>query len=103
MRTDRWRGFVCVTALAALLGPAGSRAGTPKPAAQPQPLDLGLLEFLGSADPTTEETHADGGSWMVYLSKLSLNKSAAPGRPAAHAPAPAPKPASNSSAAEGSR
>lgn len=87
MPSDRWRRFLPVTVLAALLGPA-ARAGTPEKPPMPQhPVDMGLLEFLGSADPTSDEKRADGGSWMVYLSKLKLGKASKAG-----GPAPAPKP-----------
>ncbi len=37
---------------------------------------MGLLQFLGSADPTSDKLHSAGGSWMVYLSKLKLGKAA---------------------------
>lgn len=89
MPNDRRRQFLPVTVLAALLGPA-ARAGTPsKPATPRQPVDMGLLEFLGSADPTSDEKRADGGSWMVYLSKLKLGKASKAGGPT---PTPASKP-----------
>ena len=92
MPTDRWRRLLPMTVLAAMLGPAG-RAGIPsKPSTPRQPVDMGLLEFLGSADPTSDEKRADAGSWMVYLSKLNLGKVPKAGGQAP-VPAPAPKPA----------
>ncbi len=91
MPSDRWSRFLPVTVLAALLGPAG-RAGTPsKPPAPQHPVDMRLLEFLGSADPTSDERRADGGSWMVYLSKLKLGKPSKAGGQTP-TPTPAPKP-----------
>lgn len=77
MPADRWRRSLSLTLLAALLGPVSGCAVAPRtrPARQ-QPAGVGLLEFLGSADPTSHEKQADGGSWMVYLSKLKLDKAA---------------------------
>lgn len=73
MPTDRWRRTLSVTVLTALIGPALGYAATPSKGAAPaQPVDLGLLEFLGSADPTSNERQAGGGRWMVYLSKLNF-------------------------------
>ncbi len=94
MPTDRWRRLLPVTVLAALLGPA-ARAGAPsKPPTPRQPVDMGLLEFLGSADPTSDEKRADGGSWMVYLSKLKLGK---PSKAGGQTPAPKPSTAAGTS------
>ena len=62
-----------MTVLTALIGPALGYAATPsKGAALAQPVDLGLLEFLGSADPTSNEGQAGGGRWIVYLSELNF-------------------------------
>ena len=73
MPADRWRRVLSVTVMTALLGPALGCAATPsKRAAPAQPVDLGLLEFLGSADPTSNERQAGGGRWMVYLSTLNF-------------------------------
>lgn len=90
MPIDRWRWPISVTVLAALLGPSIGSGGTAAKPSTRQPVDMGLLEFLGSADPTSDERQADGGSWMVYLSKLKLGKSA---KTAGHASPPASKPA----------
>ena len=90
MPTDRWRRALSVTVLTALLGPAPGCAATPSKGAAPaQPVDLGLLAFLGSADPTSNERHAGGGGWMVYLSTLNFGTAT---RGAAK-PAPTRKPA----------
>lgn len=94
MPIDRWRrsASVSVALLAGLLGraigSAGAGTGTAKRSTG-QPVDMRLLEFLGSADPTTDEKRADGGSWMVYLSKLKLGQAAKTAVPARPAPKPA--------------
>ena len=103
MWTDRWRRLLPVTVLAVVLGPTAGRAGTPsKPSTPQRPVDMGLLEFLGSADPTSDEKRADAGSWMVYLSKLNLGKVPKAGGQAP-VPAPAPKPATAAGASSGGR
>lgn len=63
-----------------------------KRAAHPRPVDMGLLEFLGSADPAGNEKHADGAGWMVFLSELKMGKVAK--TKGEHASTAAHKPAS---------
>ncbi len=90
MPIERWGKPLSVTLLAALLGPTLACAGTPPKRAARPPVDMRLLEFLGSADPTSDEKRADGGSWMLYLSKLNLGKAAK--STGGHASAPGSKP-----------
>ena len=77
MPTERWRtclSAAAVVALAALT--SGCANGLSKRSARPRPVDMGLLQFLGSADPTSDKQHSAGGSWMSYLSKLRLGTAA---------------------------
>jgi hypothetical protein len=96
MRLARRIGIAMVV-VAALAGGSGAgyAADPPKQGADP-PVDEGLLEFLGSGDPSTDSTAPDDGSWMAYLRQLNLGKAAR----ASRAPAQ-PKPAS--AAADGDK
>jgi hypothetical protein len=82
---------IALAAVALAAGSALARASPPAKSTKPA-VDLGLLEFLGSADPETGSAQADDGGWMAYLSQLKLGKSAAkPSQPPASAkPAAAP-------------
>lgn len=40
--------------------------------AAPQPVQMRLLQFLGSSDPTGRAERAEGGTWLGYLSQLKL-------------------------------
>ncbi len=95
MAAEGWRRCTLVTLLTVLLGPA-VRAETPPAADTRRPVDVKLLEFLGSVDPTPQQRQSDGGSWMVYLSRLRLPKPTKSTPGAAAAPAKA-APASNGS------
>jgi hypothetical protein len=72
MRIARRIGIAVV--MAALAAGSGSgRAGNPPPQGADPP-DEGLLEFLGSADPATDSTQPDDGSWLAYLSQINIGK-----------------------------
>jgi hypothetical protein len=89
MRIAHRIGIAAVAAALAVGWTAG-RAGDPPP--QPSvdaQVDPGLLEFLGSGDPSSDSTQPDDGSWVAYLSQVSIGKAAK----ASQAPAQ-PKPAS---------
>jgi hypothetical protein len=72
MRVVRRIGIAVVTAALAT-GWGMGHAGDPPPAAADPP-DAGLLEFLGSVDPTTDSTQPDDGSWLAYLSQIDIGK-----------------------------
>ncbi len=77
MPTERWRTCLSAAVLAALVAlTSGCANDLSKRSARPRPVDMGLLQFLGSADPTSDKQHAAGGSWMGYLSKLRLGAAA---------------------------
>lgn len=77
MPIERWRKCLSVTFLVVLAAPTGGCANSlSKRAAHPQPVDMRLLEFLGSADPTGNEKHSGGAGWMVFLSELNMGKAA---------------------------
>ncbi len=84
MHVARRLGFAIVAALLAAGSGAGGAADPPPPSADP-PVDQGLLEFLGSADPSSDSTEPDDGSWLAYLSQVDLGKadkaSQAPSQP----------------------
>lgn len=94
MPIERWRTCLTVTLLVTLSIPAsGCATRLAKRSERRQPVGAGLLEFLGTADPTSRQKHPDGGSWMAYLSKLKLGKAAKTA--AGHAPRPASTPSSD--------
>jgi len=64
--------------------------------------DDGLLEFLGSVDPSTDATQPDDdGSWLAYLSQINIGKVAKASQPPQAPQTPAqPKPASSAAAAD---
>jgi hypothetical protein len=67
---------IAVVAAALALAPGAGRAGDPaQPSADP-PVDEGLLEFLGSVDPSTDATQPDDGSWLAYLAQINIGKAA---------------------------
>jgi hypothetical protein len=80
---------IALAAVALAAGSAVACASPPANSTKPA-VNLGLLEFLGSADPETGSAQTDDGSWMTYLSQLKLGKSAAK---------PSPPPASAKPAA----
>jgi len=93
MRIAQRIGIAAVT-LALAMGWAVGRAGDPpKQSAEPA-VDPGLLEFLGSGDPSADATQADDGSWLAYLSQVNIGKVAkalqAPQAPAKPKPASSP-------------
>lgn len=96
MRIAHRIGIAAVTAALAM-GWAVGRAGEPaKQSTDPQ-ADLGLLEFLGSGDPSTDSAQPDDGSWVAYLAQINIGKAAkasqAPAQPKpAGAPASGDKP-----------
>jgi hypothetical protein len=87
MHSARRIGIAIVMAALAGGSGAGHAADPPKQSADPQ-VDQGLLEFLGSVDPSTDSTEPDDGSWLAYLAQVNLGKAAK----ASQAPAQ-PKPA----------
>lgn len=103
MPIERWRTCLTVTLLATLSIPAGGCATRlAKRAERRQPVGTGLLEFLGAADPTSNEKDPGGASWMVYLSNLKLSKTCKTS--GGHAPTPASKSCADSgSSRAGSR
>lgn len=93
MPIERWRKCLSVTLLVILAAPtSGCATSLSKPAVHPQPVDMRLLEFLGSADPTGSEKHSGGAGWMVFLSELNMGKAAK--NKAEHVSTPAHKRAS---------
>ena len=89
MRSARRIGIAVVTAALAI-GAGVGHAGDPPPQSASSP-DEGLLEFLGSADPSTDSTQPDDGSWLAYLSQVDIGRlakaSQAPQVPAQQKPA----------------
>ena len=90
-------GIAVVTAALAG-GSVAGRAGDPPPQSAAAPVDLGLLEFLGSGDPSTDSTPSDDASWLAYLAQTNIGKVAKTSQ-APQAPAQ-PKPASSPAGAE---
>lgn len=84
-------GIAVVTATLAVGAGAGHAGG---PSQSTDPPDEGLLEFLGSVDPSTDSTQPDDGSWLAYLSQTDIGKAAeAAQAPQAPQPPIQPKPA----------
>ena len=99
MRGAHRIGIAVVTAALAMGSGAGRAGDPPKQSADP-PVDQGLLEFLGSVDPSTDSTQPDDGSWLAYLAQINIGKvtkasqapqTAAPAKPA-NSPSGAEKP-----------
>jgi hypothetical protein len=99
MRIGHRIGIAVVTAALAA-GSGAGHAGAPPKHGTDAPVDAGLLEFLGSADPSSDATKPDGGAWLAYLSQVNIGKVAAASR-AAPAPqaSPQPKPAGTAAGA----
>jgi len=97
MRIARRIWIAVVTAALAAGWGVGRTADPPQQSADP-PADEGLLEFLGSVDPSTDSTQPDDGSWLAYLSQTNIGKVAKASQ-AQQAPAQ-PKPASAPPGAE---
>jgi hypothetical protein len=97
MRSARRIGIALVTAALAAGSGLGRANDPPKQSADP-PVDQGLLEFLGSVDPSTDSTQPDDGSWLTYLAQINIGKVAKASQPPA-APAQ-PKPAAAPAAAD---
>lgn len=80
--------------VALAVGGAVGHADNPPPQKADPPVNLGLLEFLGSGDPTTDSGQPDDGSWVAYLSQVNIGKvakaSQAPQAPAQPKPASSP-------------
>lgn len=97
MRVARRIGIAVVAAMLAAGSGAGHAADPPQRSADP-PVDGGLLEFLGSVDPSTDSKQPDDGSWLAYLSQTNIGKVA---KASQAQPAPAqPKPANAAAGAE---
>jgi len=97
MRITRRIGIAVMTAALAAGAGIGQAGAPPKPASDP-PVDEGLLEFLGSVDPTADSAQPDDGTWLAYLSQVKRGKVAKAAQPP-QAPAPQ-KPASPASGAD---
>ena len=96
MRVAHRIGIAVVTAMLAAGAGAGHAADPPQRSADP-PVDEGLLEFLGSVDPSTDSKQPDDDTWLAYLSQVKIGKVAK----ASQVPAPAqPKPASSPAGGE---
>ncbi len=79
--------------MALAVGWSSGHAGDPPARAANDPVDPGLLEFLGSGDPSSDSAPPDDGSWMAYLSQVNIGKVA---KTARTPPAPAqPRPATS--------
>lgn len=93
MRVARPIGIVVMTATLAVGWTVG-HAGDPVKQGSDPPVDPGLLEFLGSGDPSSDSTQPDDGSWVTYLSQVNIGKvakiSQAPQAPAQQKPASSP-------------
>ena len=98
MRFARGIGIAVVTAALATGSGVGHADGPPKQSADPP--DEGLLEFLGSADPSTDSQRPDGGSWLAYLSQIDIGKMAKATPPPQAPVSPQPKPASAADGAD---
>ena len=90
-------GIAVVTALL-VAGPGVGHAGDPPQRSADPPVDEGLLEFLGSVDPSTDTTQPDDGSWLAYLSQTNIGEVAKTSQ-AQQAPAQ-PKPANAAAGTE---
>jgi hypothetical protein len=73
MRHAHCIGIAVVTAALAL-GARIGRAGDPPQQSADPPVDQGLLEFLGSVDPSTDSTQPDDGSWLSFLAQVNIGK-----------------------------
>ncbi|HEX5459460.1 MAG TPA: hypothetical protein VFX20_05765 [Steroidobacteraceae bacterium] len=95
MGIGRRIGIAVVTAALAG-GSVAGHAGDPPPKAKDVPVDPGLLEFLGSGDPSSDSS--DDAGWLAYLTQTNIGKvSKASQTPQASAQ---PKPASPPAGAE---
>lgn len=75
MRIAHRIGIAAVTAALAVGWTVGHAGDPPKQSADPA-VGLGLLEFLGSGDPSSDSTQPDDGSWVAYLSQVNIAKAA---------------------------
>lgn len=93
MRIGHRFGIAILAAMLATGASVGRAGDPPKQSADP-PVDPGLLEFLGSGDPSSDSTQPDDGSWLAYLSQVNIGKvakaSRAPQAPAQSKPASSP-------------
>jgi len=87
---------VAVVTAALAGGSVAGHAADPPPQAKDAPVDPGLLEFLGSGDPSTDSS--DDASWLAYLAQTNIGKVAKTSQ-TPQAPAQ-PKPASPPAGAE---
>ena len=69
MAAERCGGATAAMLLAAALLPAGCASAPP---AAPKPVPVGLLQYLGSSDPTGQAERSAGGTWLGYLSQLQF-------------------------------
>jgi hypothetical protein len=89
-------GIGLVTATLAAASGSGWADPPPKPSAS-APVDVGLLEFLGSIDAPADSTRPDDRGWLAYLSQINIGKVAN----ASQAPSPAPAQSKRESSATG--
>ncbi len=75
MRIARRIGMAIVTVALAAGSGGGHAADPPKQGADP-PVDQGLWDCLGGADPSSDSTEPDDGSWLAYLSQVNLGQAA---------------------------
>lgn len=66
------RGVRLVLTLASLVPACAVVLADDRPA--DPPADVELLEFLGSVDAGADQTAADDGSWIDYLSQTDIGK-----------------------------
>lgn len=90
MRVAHRIAIMAVTAVLAMGWAIGRAGEPPKQSTAPQ-VDPGLLEFLGSGDPSSDSAQPDDGSWLAYLSQVNIGKAAKASQvPAQPKPASAP-------------
>ena len=93
MRIARRIGIAVVTAALTAGSSVGCAGDPPKQSAE-APVDEGLLEFLGTVDPSSDSTRLDDGSWLKYLAQTNIGKVArkshTPQTPARPQPASSP-------------
>ena len=86
------RRRLLLLACAALTAGAGAVHAADPPKSTDPFLDDELLEFLGSADPTSDAVQPDDGSWIEYLSQTDIGTATRTGAPTVVAAKPNPPP-----------
>lgn len=89
MRVAHRIGIAAVTATLAMGWSVGHAGAPPKQSVDP-PVDPGLLEFLGSGDPSTDSTQPDDGTWVAYLAQVNIGKMAKASQPQTGSTQPKP-------------